>query len=268
VPPPTATSVPPTPPPPTPIPPSTVTAGLTPTGPGTGDTCNCEDLAAAQATIAAQATRIAELEGGNPPTPPPVTTPEVPSSPTPTPTGVGPTTPPSTDFMTPDPAECTLTPRTAEELAALAATPDQTATDALAAARIDAALTVPEGALADATTTAAALQTYRLMVACFNAGNDLAAYALWSDKALRQIQAQPPTGEQTPVPEGERSAFRVKEVRLLPDGRVAAVWEERTPLFATTLVQVLTRQGDRYLVDETLDATLASDSNDALAANS
>jgi len=170
--------------------------------------------------------------------------------------------------MTPDPAECTLTPRTTEELAALAASPDQTATDALAAARIDATLTVPEGALADAATTAAVLQTYRLMVACFNAGNDLAAYALWSDKALRQIQAQPPTGEQTPVPEGERSAFRLTEVRLLPDGRVAAVWEERTPLFATTLVQVLTRQGDRYLVDETLDATLASDSNDALAANS
>jgi Mg-chelatase subunit ChlD len=268
VPPPTATSVPPTPPPPTPIPPSTVTAGLTPTGPGTGDMCNCEDLAAAQATIAAQATHIAELESGNPPTPPPVTTPEVPSSPTPTPTGVGPTTPPSTDFMTPDPEECTLTPRTAEELAALAATPDQAATDALAAARIDAALTVPEGAPADAATMAAVLQTYRLMVACFNAGNDLAAYALWSDKALRQIQAQPPTGEQTPVPEEERSAFRVTEVRLLPDGRVAAVWEERTPLFATTLVQVLTRQGDRYLVDETLDATLASDSNDALEANS
>ena len=58
------------------------------------------------------------------------------------------------------------------------------------------------------------------------------------------------------------------EVRLLPDGRVAVVWEERTPLFATTLVQILGRPGDRYLVDETLDATLASETNDALAANS
>ena len=170
--------------------------------------------------------------------------------------------------MTPDLAECTLPPRTAEELAALAATPDQAATDALAAARIDADLTVPEGAPADAATMAAVLQTYRLMVACFNAGNDLAAYALWSDKALRQIQAQPPTDQPTPVAEGERSAFQVTEVRRLPDGRVAAVWEERTPLFATTLVQILGRQGDRYVVEETVDATLASDSSDELAPNS
>jgi hypothetical protein len=269
--PPTATPVPPataTVIPPTPIPISTVAAGQTPTGPSTGDTCNCEDLAAAQATIAAQATRIAELEGGNPPTPPPVTTPEVSSSPTPTPTGAGPATPPSTDLITPDPTECTVPPRTAEELAALAANPDQAATDALAAARIDATVTIPDGGPADAATTAAVVASYRLMVACFNAGNDLAAYALWSDEALRQIQAQPPTGEPTPLPEGERSAFRVTQVRLLPDRRVAAVWEERTPLFATTLVQILGRQGDRYVVEETVDATLASESGDAVASNS
>jgi hypothetical protein len=149
-------------------------------------------------------------------------------------------------------------PRAAEELATLAANPDQAATDALAAARIDATLTIPDGAPADAATTAAVVASYRLMVACFNAGNDLAAYALWSDEALRQIQAQPPTGEPTPVPEEERSAFRVTEVRLLPDGRVVAVWEERTPLFATTLVQILGRPGDRYVVEETVDAMLAS----------
>jgi hypothetical protein len=151
-------------------------------------------------------------------------------------------------------------PRTAEELTALAATPDQAATDALAAARIDETLTIPDGAPADAATTAAVEATYRLMVACFNAGNDPAAYALWSDEALRQIQAQPPTGEPTPVPERERSAFRVTQVRLLADERVAAVWEERTPLFATTLVQILGRQGDQYVVEQTLDATLASNS--------
>ena len=161
-----------------------------------------------------------------------------------------------------------MTPRTTAELATLAANPDQAATDALATARINATLTIPDGAPADAATTAAVAASYRLIVACFNAGNDPAAYALWSDEALRQIQAQPPTGEPTPVPEGERSAFRVTEVRLLPDERVAAVWEERTPLFATTLVQILARQGDRYVVEETVDATLASDSSAAFVSNS
>jgi hypothetical protein len=261
VPPPTATVI-----PPTPIPPSTVTAAQTPTGPGTGNTCNCEELAAAQATITTQATRIAELEGGNPPTPPPVTTPEVFSSPTPTDTtpatattgpGTGDETPPATDFITPDPAECTVTPRTVESLAAVVTTPDPAAVDALAAARIDATLTVPEGAPADAATTAAVVASYRLMTACFNAGNELAAYALWTDDALRQIAVEPPTGEPTPVPVGEYSAFRVSEVRLLPDGQVVTVVEERNSLSATTLVQVLGRLGDRYIVADTVDVVAA-----------
>ena len=158
------------------------------------------------------------------------------------------------DFITPDPAECTIAPRTADTLAALVAAPDEAAADALAAARIDETLTVPDGAPADAATTAAVVATYRLMEACFNAGNDLAAYALWTDDALRQIQAAPPTSAPTPVPVAERSAFRVDEVRVLPDGRVVAVWEERTPLFTTTLVQVLVRQGDRHVVEDTVDA--------------
>jgi hypothetical protein len=101
------------------------------------------------------------------------------------------------------------------------------------------------------------VDTYRLMIACFNAGNDLAAYALWSDAALRQVLAEPPTGEPAPVPVEEREAFRVSEVRLLPDGRVVAVVEGRSPLFTTTLVQVLERQGDRYIVADTVDLVFA-----------
>jgi hypothetical protein len=101
------------------------------------------------------------------------------------------------------------------------------------------------------------VETYRLMIACFNAGNDPAAYALWSDAALRQVVAEPPTGEPTPLPVEEREAFRVSEVRLLPDGRVVAVVEGRSPLFATTLVQVLERQGDRYIVADTVDIVFA-----------
>jgi hypothetical protein len=182
--------------------------------------------------------------------PPPVT-PTVPP-----PIGTESTTepPPAADFITPDPAGCTITPRSAEEVAALAASPDQAAADALETASLDSSLSIPEGAPADAATTAAVVETYKQMIACSNAGNDLAAFAFWTDEALRQVQAQPPTGEPTPVPEGERSAFRVMEVRVVPDGRVVAVWEGRGSGFTTTLVQVLVRQNERYVVDETVDA--------------
>jgi hypothetical protein len=162
-------------------------------------------------------------------------------------------TPTVADFITPDPAECTVTPRTADELAALSAAPDQAAIDALAAAWNDAILTVPDGLPADAATTAAVVETYRLIIACNNAGNQLAGYALWTDDALRQVQAALPAGAPTPVPAEGRAAFRVREARILPDGQVVASWEYRDPLVSASWVQVLVRQGDRYLIDATLD---------------
>jgi hypothetical protein len=44
-------------------------------------------------------------------------------------------------------------------------------------------------------------------------------------------------------------------VQVLPDGRVAVVWEERGSALTTTLVEVLVLEAGRYLVDETLDAS-------------
>jgi hypothetical protein len=255
VPPPTATPVPPTPMPPTAIPPSTVTVGQTPTSPGTGNTCNCEELAAAQATIAAQATRIAELEGQLGMVSP---TPTAASPSPPTGTGTGQETPPAADFISPDLAECTMAPRDLAALQAIAAVPDQAASDALLAAMAIPGLDAPAGQPADAATAEAVEATYRQMTACFNAGRDLAAYALWTDKALRQIRVQPPaTDAVQAVPSERQTAVRVTEVRVLPDGRVVALWEERSALFADAVVQVLVRSGDRYLIDETLDLAIA-----------
>jgi hypothetical protein len=231
--------------------------------------CDCQELAAARATVAAQATRIAELEGelGT-------MTPTPPASPTPSPLappapGTEPGVPPAGELITPDPAECTVAPRTLDDLRAIAATPDQAATDALLAAVAIPGLDLPAGQPADAATVEAIEATYRQMTACFNAGNDLAAYALWTDDALRQIPVSPPPADApTVLPEGDRSAFRVTQVRVLPDGRVVAVWEERSTVFSTTVVQALLLQDGRYLVDETLDTMLASDGSDALASNS
>jgi Tol biopolymer transport system component len=238
--------------------------------------------AAALATIAAQATRIAALEAASGMTPPAgITPPSNLITPTVPPIDVGASPAAGTetsqvtpaaagaDFTTPDPAECTTTPRSADALAALLAVPDQAATDALSSAALVPGLDVPTGAPADAATTDAVVDTYRQITACFNAGNALAAYALWTDDALRQFPVSPPpAGAPTALSEGDRSAFRVTRVHVLPDGRVVAVWEERGAIFTTTVVQALLPQDGRYLVDETLDSMLASDSGDALTASS
>jgi hypothetical protein len=118
-------------------------------------------------------------------------------------------------------------------------------------------LDIPAGQPADEAVQQAVIATYRQITACFNAGSDLAAYALWTDDALRQMQVEPPSATPTPVPEDTRSAFRVTQVLMLSDARVVAVWEERSALRTTTFVQALVRQGDRYVVSETLDAMFA-----------
>ncbi|MBA2597303.1 MAG: hypothetical protein H0V00_11845 [Chloroflexia bacterium] len=217
--------------------------------------------AAALATIAAQATRIAELEAPSRATPPVVTTPPgaliTPTVPPPDiaaspPAGIG--TPSPADFLIPDPSECTITPRGLDAIQALAATPDVAASDVLLSAMVTPGLDIPAGQPVDAATAEAIRVTYRQMTACFNAGSDLAAYALWTDDALRQIRVQPPeTDAVNPIPAEKQTAVRVTEIRLLPDGRLAAMREERSAGATTAIVQVLVRQDDRYLIDETLD---------------
>jgi hypothetical protein len=166
--------------------------------------------------------------------------------------------PAATDFITADPAECTTTPRTVEEVAALAAAPDQASAQALAAAVATPGLDLPAGPAADAATVAAVVATFRQFNACLNAGQPLAADALWTDEALRQSVVQAPDTTPTPVPAAERIAFRVGPVRVLADGRVAAVVEQRFPLFADATVYLLVSQNGRYLIDETRDMDLAS----------
>jgi hypothetical protein len=116
-------------------------------------------------------------------------------------------------------------------------------------------LQIPAGQPADGATVAAVEATYREIAACFNAGNDLAAAALWTDAGLRQVPF--PLDAETasaPRPEGEWGSFRLLEVFVLSDGRVAAVVEQQAPQFLQTVVHLLTRQGDRLLIDETADA--------------
>ncbi len=140
----------------------------------------------------------------------------------------------------------------------MSASPDPALTDALTRATETEGLEIPAGQPADAATVAAVEATFRQMFACFNAGNDLAAFAFWTDNALRQFQVAPPTGTPTPVPEGGRSAYRITQVVMLPDGMVAVVWEQLDFAFSSTVVQVLVREGDRYLIDRTVDISFSA----------
>jgi hypothetical protein len=47
------------------------------------------------------------------------------------------------------------------------------------------------------------------------------------------------------------------QAQVLPDGRVAVVWEERGAALTTTLAEIVVQEAGRYLVDETLDASIA-----------
>ena len=64
------------------------------------------------------------------------------------------------DFITPDPAECTATPRTLDALQALAAMPDVAAADALLTEMLTPGLDIPEGQPADAATAEAIRATF------------------------------------------------------------------------------------------------------------
>jgi hypothetical protein len=190
------------------------------------------------------------------------TTPDTPPVPTTT-TGTGSDStqgvlPGGVELLTPDPAECAIAPRALDALRAIVSTPDQTATDALLAAMAIPGLAAPAGQPADAETTAAVLATYREMTACFNAGRDLAAYALWTDRALRQMRVQAPASDAAQaVPAERQAAVGVTGVWMLPDGRVVAQWQEQSDAFATAAVQILVPQDGRYLIDETLDVAAA-----------
>ena len=168
-------------------------------------------------------------------------------------------------FLSPDPAECAVTPRTAESFPPLVSDAEVTA-DAAMVALIEATtvpgLDIPEGAPADPMTTAAVVDTYRQFTACSIAGDKLAAFALWTDRALRQLTIEPLTD--APDPEEEPGAFRVSDVRVLPDGRVVAVYQGRSDGTEYSWVQALVWQGDRFLIDETLDLMLPAASSDAL----
>ncbi len=175
--------------------------------------------------------------------------------------------------ITPDPADCTVEPRSADELLALWYGPGGSAVAAATpAAETDATeITIPVGSPADDATTAAAVATVQDVFACFAAGDALRAYALFTDDLARQFGPEPgtpreeaeaflaaPLEEATPEGEGEAvggdaaegQIVAVTDVMELADGRVGAFAVDRSEGELSTVYVIFERQGDRLLADE------------------
>ncbi len=159
----------------------------------------------------------------------------------------------------PNPSECTVHPRTADELRALfqavaAATP------ASSPAASPTAYIPPRGGKpADEATIAAVTATMREIIACVNAGNIAAAFALQTDNKLRsdfqEDVSQGLTADDfiqfvtaaSPVPTQSWMAVpALSDARVLDDGRVTAhiFDKQQGAAFA-----IFVKQGDHWLLD-------------------
>src|SRR5262249_46542247 len=138
---------------------------------------------------------------------------------------------PNLDVPTPD--ECTVAPRTIDELQALFALP---ATPAAAPTNPTPG-TLPAGTPVDAATAAAVTSAIREFIACVNAGDFWRQMAMYSDRyvqAYLQAYLNPAVGVSQEIydhyatPQPAESAHQmaligVGEIVQLPDGRVATI---------------------------------------------
>jgi hypothetical protein len=134
----------------------------------------------------------------------------------------------------PAPEECTVEPISEEHLAQLVATPVPEGMATPEASPTPFAM--PEGTPADEATITEITAAVRQFIACINAGDLPRVLALYSDRAIVEIFLAPIGGQATAreildqlgapqvLPEDQRTVLiRVDEVRVLPDGRVAAL---------------------------------------------
>ncbi|CAN5598284.1 hypothetical protein BH23CHL4_BH23CHL4_30610 [soil metagenome] len=161
--------------------------------------------------------------------------------------------PVATTLNTPVPATCQTEPVSVERLARLIATP-------VAASPVS--YLALEGAPADRDVVRAVEQTIYEVVACFNGGEPLRAYAFYTDGYLRSILAHQSIedlqGLATPSPVDHDDwtvVIDIRDIRLLDDGRIYA-----TVVLDPGLIPVqkmfgffLIQQDSRWMVDDVLD---------------
>jgi hypothetical protein len=171
---------------------------------------------------------------------------------------------PATGSDVPAAAECTVEPRSEDELRALfreaAATPVLESPEASPTPVVP-----PTGDPANAQTVAEISATWRQFVACINAGDQARMFALFSDDMVRrQLVVDIAFGvtedalfaflAATPVPLPDPSVPVVPfdDARVLPDGRVAVVGPGE---LGRGNVRIFVKEGDRWLIDDWFDLT-------------
>lgn len=157
-------------------------------------------------------------------------------------------------FVTPDPAECMVAPRSVDELRAYL--------DTATAAAPAATPTVAGGEPADAGTTAAVTAVVNELYACVNANAFLRMFALYSDDYVaRSLVAGDVNPEAlslfatpiAPQDADERVSIAIRDVTVLPDGRVSVLVIDRTPLAdnaESPTIYIFVERDGRWLVDD------------------
>jgi hypothetical protein len=176
--------------------------------------------------------------------------------------------------FTPDPADCQVEPRSADELVALwfeNGTPIPLATPQSEAQLTE--VTVPVGPAADAETVAAVTEAVRQILGCFAAGDFPRALALFTDDLARQFGPEPGTTEEevrafveaTPEPgaEGEvGEVLAITDVMELADGRVGAFIVSDEAGTLTTVYVIFKREDNRLLADEVIEFSMGGDTGE------
>jgi hypothetical protein len=127
----------------------------------------------------------------------------------------------------PDPADCTIAPRSYQDLAALIASPV-----AAVPAATPAAPALPQGEPVDAQTQAAVLATVHEGVACINANKIMSLLSIYSDSLVNRFLSGESLSkaqydqilDAQPLPPDKRTEItNVEGMVKLPDGRIAVV---------------------------------------------
>ena len=171
--------------------------------------------------------------------------------------------------VTPDPAHCRVAPRSRDEvLALLAATPVAAASPAAGLpASVATEDQLPAGEPADPTTVAAVVATAYELIACNNAGDFARVFAFYTDDLIRRVFGGDPAlaaqvgpalaATPAPMAATRTELLDVRGVRVLADGRVGAVVEDRNPQRTAAFFAILVRAGDRWLIDGQIDIQAA-----------
>jgi hypothetical protein len=175
-----------------------------------------------------------------------------------------------------DPAECTVAPRSVTDMAALLAT--TTAGDHAPTRDLPVGTEgqVPRGEPADEETAREINDVERQFSACYNADDLPRLLALLTDDAgrglLADIQDLPsPTDllatPSVPLAITERiGLFPVRDIRLLPDGRIGAIVEWADPGDLTTVDEanfhIYERSGDSWLLAAEISGFVSDDQKD------